>query len=984
MDNPSPPPRLLRFGPFEADLHEEIVRRNGLPLRLQDQPLKLLLLLLQHPGQIVTRHEMRSRLWPTDSFGDFDNGLNVAIRKIRAALGDDTGRPRYIETVPRRGYRFVAGVEEILPATPKPVPPKPAPANPESAIEPLRTEPAPGPQPSAGPASRRYLLGAALALLALLAMLGFLTRSHWQPSPPATAALPAAFSTSARKSVAVLGFRNSSGRPEDAWLSTALSEMFSTELAAGDHLRLISGEDVAHLRQTQPSLDVDSVSGQTAGQLRKILGTDLIVSGSYVAVGGSPSGSSSRQVRLDVRLQDAGSGEILTEVSDNGTEQALFQLVGNVGERLRQKLGVSGISSEEHSQVLAAMPANREARELYSNGLVQLRAYDATAARVLLERSIAADPQFPLAHAALSDAWMRLGYDQRAIEEAQKASDLAVALLPTERLQVQARLFEVKGDWERAAEAYRSLFESFPDDADFQVRLAASLTRAGKGKEALALLDSSMSAHSAQLELAAANAAQAIGNLDRAAQASAQAAANARAQGQLLVLATALRTQGLVLESLKQLDKAMAVTEEARQIFEKAGDRFAVASVLEVQANVLTDRGDLAGALTRYEQELDIARNVGNKRGQASALNNIALVLNQQGDLERSRSMWEQSAAAFQELEDRSNTAVVLINIGGVLKDQGDLAGARSRYNQALSMARQMNDAGDAVLALRAIGTVLDAQGDFAGARNFLSQAEKIDSTNGQTTPDSDSLIDLADVLLHQGDLAGAKQTYQNALTVSKASGEKSLGAYALLGLGRVALLNADLTAARASFTQALELRKALGERLTVAETEMALAELSLADGHAADAEPALRRVQALFRQAGKQEDLVTATSLVIRVLLDKSKDAANTAEAARELASLPASVQIDSRLATLLAKGRVACAQGNSAAAQAAFQSVQQQATRVGYRAYSFESSLVTLECMPASAQRRQKLEDLAGRSSQAGFQLFAQDAHRLASVAP
>jgi len=173
--------------------------------------------------------------------------------------------------------------------------------------------------------------------------------------------------------VAVLGFRNSSGRAEDAWLSTALSEMFSTELAAGDHLRLVSGEDIVHIRLAQPKLDVDSLSTATAKQLRAALDTDLIVSGSYAAV----DGGESRLVRLDVRLQDANSGEILTEVSENGTEKALFQLVGNVGERLRQKLGVSGISDAEHTQVLASMPANREAGELYSNGLVKLRAYDA-------------------------------------------------------------------------------------------------------------------------------------------------------------------------------------------------------------------------------------------------------------------------------------------------------------------------------------------------------------------------------------------------------------------------------------------------------------------------------------------------------------------------------------------------------------------------------------------------------------------------------
>ena len=683
MEGPSQIRKTIRFGPFEADLAAETLLRKGLPVRLQDQPLRLLLLLLERPGEIVSREEMRSRLWPTDSYGDFDNGLNVAVRKVRAALGDDTESPRYIETVPRRGYRFIAEVSEV---------------GPPPAEQTILTIPTPIADVADqlqqanlitgatvnGPQRRRLILaGSGLFLLLMIAAGVLLLRERTVSSERGVVSNTG----NSRRSVAVLGFRNSSGRPQDAWLSTALSEMFSTELAAGDHLRLIPGEDVEQMRLAQPKLDVDSLSSGTARQLRKALDTDLIVSGSYVAV----ENGDTRLVRLDVRLQDAFSGEILTEVSDNGTEKALFQLVGNVGEQLRQKLGVSGISGVEQTQVLASMPANREAGELYSNGLVKLRAYEAMAAKDFLERSIAAEPNFPLSHAALSDAWARLGYDQHAVEEAQKAFDLSPSLLPTGRLQVQARYLEVKGEWGKAADAYRKLYGSFPDDQEYLVSLAECLIRAGKGNDALALLEplirpgstgqaSGKWADSAKVRLAVADAASALGNLERASQASDAAASMAKAQGQVQVAAQALRTEGTVLESLKQYDKAMAVTEEARLIYAGAGNRSGVASALEVQANVLSDRGDLARALDRYQQELSIVQEVGNKRGQASALNNRAIVLNQQGDLQRSRGMWEQAEQAFNELGDKSNAAVVLVNIGGVLKDQGDIALARSRY----------------------------------------------------------------------------------------------------------------------------------------------------------------------------------------------------------------------------------------------------------------------------------------------------------------
>src|SRR5215469_5233486 len=112
MQNTLVPPKELRFGPFELDFEGERLLRNRTGVKLQDQPLKLLRLLVERHGEVISRDEMRMRLWPAESYGDFDNGLNVAIRKLRAALGDDPDRPCYIETVPRRGYRFIAPISE--------------------------------------------------------------------------------------------------------------------------------------------------------------------------------------------------------------------------------------------------------------------------------------------------------------------------------------------------------------------------------------------------------------------------------------------------------------------------------------------------------------------------------------------------------------------------------------------------------------------------------------------------------------------------------------------------------------------------------------------------------------------------------------------------------------------------------------------------------------------------------------------------------
>src|SRR5580693_1901892 len=104
--------RTIRFGAFEADLPSGEVRKSGSRIKLQDQPFKVLQILLEHPGDLVTREELQSRIWPEDSFGDFDHAVNVAVGKLRAALGDSAENPSFIETVPRRGYRFVARLDE--------------------------------------------------------------------------------------------------------------------------------------------------------------------------------------------------------------------------------------------------------------------------------------------------------------------------------------------------------------------------------------------------------------------------------------------------------------------------------------------------------------------------------------------------------------------------------------------------------------------------------------------------------------------------------------------------------------------------------------------------------------------------------------------------------------------------------------------------------------------------------------------------------
>jgi DNA-binding winged helix-turn-helix (wHTH) protein len=109
----TPPMRFIRFGLFEADLQAGELRKNGLKIKLQEQPFRVLSLLLERAGEIVTREELRQKLWSTDTFVDFEHSLNTSVKKLRQALGDSADNPRFVETVARRGYRFIAPVEPV-------------------------------------------------------------------------------------------------------------------------------------------------------------------------------------------------------------------------------------------------------------------------------------------------------------------------------------------------------------------------------------------------------------------------------------------------------------------------------------------------------------------------------------------------------------------------------------------------------------------------------------------------------------------------------------------------------------------------------------------------------------------------------------------------------------------------------------------------------------------------------------------------------
>src|SRR5262249_33274718 len=367
--------------------------------------------------------------------------------------------------------------------------------------------------------------------------------------------------------------------------------------------RTIPEENVARMKVELTLKEAETLATDSLMRVRNNLGADLVVVGAYLGLGNDAGG----QIRLDVRLQDAAAGETVAAVTQIGTERDLFDLVSRTGAQLRKKLGIEEVSKAEAAVVRASLPAAPEAARLYSEGLAKLRVFDAPGARDLLEKAVAEDPSHALAHSALSVAWSRLGYEERAQDEAKRAFDLATSLTREERLTVEGRYRETTNEWSKAVEIYQTLWDFFPDNVEHGLRLVEAQISAGKGRAALATTEAlsrlpSSERDAPQIYLAEAQAAQSLSDSKRQREAAARAAAKDDAKEAKLLVAAARLLEGGALGALGEPLRAQSAYEEAQRIYAAAGDKAGVARARNSIGTLLKNRGDLTGAKAAFEE----------------------------------------------------------------------------------------------------------------------------------------------------------------------------------------------------------------------------------------------------------------------------------------------------------------------------------------------------------------------------------------------
>jgi DNA-binding winged helix-turn-helix (wHTH) protein/tetratricopeptide (TPR) repeat protein len=747
MQLSAPGRKLARFGLFEADFEQRRLTKSGLRIKLQDQPFLVLALLLEQPGEVVTRDEIRHKVWSADTFVEFDDGLNTAIKKLRLALSDSSDNPRFIETVPRRGYRFLAPVTFSAPSdvVDSRKPTQPMIETVVVAAQERSRIVVEQPLPWRG----RYWIAIALVLLLAGAVLyRFRSPSQLEPSK----ATSVVSDVRPRRSVAVLGFRNLPGRASEDWLSLAFSQMLSTELATAGDLRMISGEDVAHAKRELPLADADSLARGTLERLRANLGADVVVLGSY-----TPLREKGRnRIRLDVRLQDASAGDTIAEEAFTGGQDELLQLVSQAGIRLRQRLGVNPMSAEATNTARASLPSNQKAARFYAEGQAKLWGFDALGGRTLLIKAVAADPGFPLSHSALAGAWWQLGYEAKARTEAKRALELSDHLSREERLLVEARYGLVSNDWPKAVDVYRTLFKLFPDNLSYGLRLAEAQTRI-RPSEALSTL--ALLRHlpppandDPRIDMYEASA-QVTLDLAKTQAAAKRAIDKGRAQGSHVLVA---RTYGILCQAYtgSSTSEAIRDCENARQSYVAAGNLGGAARVLNDLALIYALQGDHARAEAIWREALQNFQSTGDIQAIAGATNNLGESLLLRGKLSEARQMLEKALPGYQASDDKDGVARVLNDLGELLAEQGDLEAAKTTYQQALATAREIDDKSVVAEVLKGVGDVVTQQGDLSAARRAYEESLALGAQTGERQTAAETQVALAQLSIEEGHAA--------------------------------------------------------------------------------------------------------------------------------------------------------------------------------------------------------------------------------------
>ncbi len=593
----------LKFASFALEPHTGILTRYGVRKRLERQPARILEALLLARGQMVSRPELISLLWPTEAAGDFNRRLDKAVAKLRATLNDSPTSPRYFETLKGRGYRFLMEVEiEVLPATgageapgveaavtPPPPPTPTDDLSPGPGPKPPRSAPAP---PPATVWTRRNLLLGALAL-AVLAIAGWSTfRSQSNHG--------------GRPTILILGFRNSSAPTQDLWISRFLTDWLTADLRLSPDAQVLFGSGTPEMRPWTLEQGCGTPPESALRSAARDYDADMVLYGDYAAAA-TAEGTNRWQLTLCLVPAHGHKAPVSATVTEARDDFPL--LIAEAGDRLRAAAGFKPIPAAALASLRAEFPHTPDATRAYSQGVIALDHFDYVAASIFLTIAAQLEPKCAAVHAALAKAWADLGTSEPSREEAQLAVQQASLLSPQQQLRYAAFNAEARQDWTTAADFYRQMQQADPGNFENELALARAEFRAGQTRQALQTAQGVQSPLSAihddpRMELVQGVAKSVLGDFKGELEAAQRAEREAAVRGMDERRANALMEEADAEEMLGNWQEAQRLWILAKQVFASINAQDEVITVLHHQALSAWNRHDVTTAEERIQEAI--------------------------------------------------------------------------------------------------------------------------------------------------------------------------------------------------------------------------------------------------------------------------------------------------------------------------------------------------------------------------------------------
>jgi TolB-like protein/DNA-binding winged helix-turn-helix (wHTH) protein/Flp pilus assembly protein TadD len=463
--------RIIRFGVFEVDLNAAELRKGGLRIKLPEQPFQILTVLLEKPGELVTREELRNRLWQSDTFVDFDHGVNNAVMRLREVLGDSSDSPRFIETVPRRGYRFIAHVDESPWS-----PPSLTPQQPESqklaipTTEDTATAPALSPSSIQQGVKRRRTL----IIVGVVAIVLFVLAGAWRYRATLTGGTGDVRQST---SVVVLPLENLSGDQEQDYFADGMTDDLIANLAKIRSLRVISRSTAMAYKHTHKPLS----------EIARELHVDAVVEGTVLRAGD--------RVRITAELVQVSTDRHLWAETYESQMGDVLALQNRVSSAIVNEIRAN-LSPQDRARLARNPAVAPEAYENYLKGRFYWnRRTDENLHRAIgyFESATKQDTQYALAYAGLSDCYAVIGAaifgtmpTGEAAPKARQAAQRALEIDPT-LAEAETSLATVKfnydWDWAGAEEGYQHAIQLNPNYATAYQRYSLLLTAMGRFPE---------------------------------------------------------------------------------------------------------------------------------------------------------------------------------------------------------------------------------------------------------------------------------------------------------------------------------------------------------------------------------------------------------------------------------------------------------------------------------------------------------------------